>query len=798
MWETITNTSHIYDIDYPAATATWGGVVENVSMNGDTRNMNKVWTTGEGLVSNDIRVVEQISRSSFWLGSANNGISIISEAGVQNLDLSLGLPSLQIREIRKLGDRILVATSNGLAEYYYLSGVSFPLLLHSYRKENTGNGLVSNNIESMTVSPDGFIYLGTPAGISYVHSDSLALDEAWHSWTGVNSPLQIQQGVSNRVTINSTQMLVVNGSRVFKRSLDLLDNNWQLINTGLPADISAFHIDETGNIWIGWGRWDEDLVRFTTAGDVLLTKIEPDGTRTDLHKQEAGLGNKTVSYISTENSLLLLGTWGDGTFSRMGNNDFNQQITNSIGFPKISEIVTDQDNTMWFASGYIDAEPVKKGSLGVSYFEDGIWHTLTFANSPLHNDSIHSLTVDSHNRLWFGAWDVIPNTSPPGWMNGITIYDKHSDTWKLLNSSGMRDWKPETSTWGPLLPGKAKLMSNTIGGIDIDQHGNVFVAAYDRGFSVIGPDDTLVGSFTIDNSNRQRVLNTYHNGRQYFFGTNNDNGLVIWNDDSIPITGGEHWLTPAPTEIANCQIFGVTSTNSSYNGWQHWIAASNALYMWDESYWYKYDTSVKRFIFNPANRLWKNDQLYYVDEERLFGSVRTVPASIYQDPFGRVWIGSLENGITMYDPDTDRFTNYFLPKDPLLSNYITTLGYEPIEGKLWIGTPDGLNTLKIGKFIKPDTRLETVKAFPNPFKPDVHGQVVIVNLPTDSMPRGKNQCRVYDSAGTLIAKLEENEFARFVWNGMSDSGKKVSSGIYFYVVSDKDGNTKRGKLALIR
>ena len=796
MWETITNTSHIYDLDYPSVTATWGGAVVDIAINGGTTTMNKTWTTGEGIVSNDIRVVERIDWQSYWLGSSNNGISIISEMGVQNLDLSLGLPSLQIREIKKIGDRILVATSNGLAEYYYLSGVSFPLLLHSYRMENTGNGLVSNNIESMAYGENGYLYLGTPSGISYVHADSLALDAAWHSWTGINSLLQI--GFSNRVTLNSTELLVVNGTRVLKRSLDPLLSDWQVINTGLPTDISAFHLDAAGNIWLAWGIWDEDLVRFTTPGDVLFSKIEPDGTRTDLAKLEAGLGTKTVTYFYTENNLLVLGTWGDGAYTRIDNNDFIQHITNSIGFPKISDIDVDQDNSMWFASGYIDAEPVKKGSLGVSYYEDETWHTLNISNSPLHNDSVHSLVVDSGNRIWFGAWDVIDNVSPEGWQNAITIYDKPNDRWKRINSSGMRNWDPDTQDWGPLLPGAANLVSNTIGGVDVDRHGNVFVAGYDRGFSVIAPDDSLLGSFTIQNSNSQRVLNMYHSGRQYFFGTYNDNGLVIWNDDSIPVTGGDKWLTPPPTDLANCQVYGVTSTNSSYNGWQHWIAASNGFYMWDESNWYKYDTSVKRFIYNTATHLWTNDQLYYVDEERLFGSVRTVPASLYQDPFGRVWIGSLENGITMYDPDTDRFTNYFLPKDPLLSNYITALGYEPTSGKLWIGTPDGLNTLLIGKFIKPITPLETVKAFPNPFKPDVHGLVQIVNLPENSMPRGRNQCRVYDSSGALIAKLEENEFARFVWDGSNAAGKKASSGVYFYVVSDEKGNVRRGKIALIR
>ena len=187
-----------------------------------------------------------------------------------------------------------------------------------------------------------------------------------------------------------------------------------------------------------------------------------------------------------------------------------------------------------------------------------------------------------------------------------------------------------------------------------------------------------------------------------------------------------------------------------------------------------------------------------MDEERLFGSVRTTPTAIYLDPFGRIWIGSLENGFTMYDPDSERFTNYFMANSPLLSNYITTFGYDPIRGKLLIGTPEGLNTLSIGIEIKTETKLRTVKAYPNPFFPDKDGIVQIVNLPSQSMPSGKNVCKIFNSAGELVIELPENNFARFDWDGLNKKGKKCSSGIYYFVVTDSKGETKRGKLALIR
>jgi len=66
------------------------------------------------------------------------------------------------------------------------------------------------------------------------------------------------------------------------------------------------------------------------------------------------------------------------------------------------------------------------------------------------------------------------------------------------------------------------------------------------------------------------------------------------------------------------------------------------------------------------------------------------------------------------------------------------------------------------------------------------------------MPRGTNKCSIFSASGALVMELKENPFARFEWDGTNKAGKLVSSGIYFYVVTDSDGDAKRGKIAIIR
>ena len=97
-----------------------------------------VYNTGNGLVSNDIRTITYIDFSgSLWMGSSDNGISILSQLGFQDISSDLGLPSLKVTKIIEHESSILVATSSGLAVFYYLPAVSFPLMLHQYTSANT-------------------------------------------------------------------------------------------------------------------------------------------------------------------------------------------------------------------------------------------------------------------------------------------------------------------------------------------------------------------------------------------------------------------------------------------------------------------------------------------------------------------------------------------------------------------------------------------------------------------------------------------------------------------------------------
>ena len=82
---------------------------------------------------------------------------------------------------------------------------------------------------------------------------------------------------------------------------------------------------------------------------------------------------------------------------------------------------------------------------------------------------------------------------------------------------------------------------------------------------------------------------------------------MIWNHDSIPETDGPHWLIPDPPDLNNCEVYGIVSVNSPYEGIQHWIAAAQVC-SWDEEDWVN-GTPRSNVSNSIKSRAWENEIL---------------------------------------------------------------------------------------------------------------------------------------------------------------------------------------------
>lgn len=156
------------------------------------------------------------------------------------------------------------------------------------------------------------------------------------------------------------------------------------------------------------------------------------------------------------------------------------------------------------------------------------------------------------------------------------------------------------------------------------------------------------------------------------------------------------------------------------------------------------------------------------------------------DGRGNMWIGS-KNGLGRVDGATGAPTVYTTRNSGLVSDDITNLSWDPFTGDLYIATSAGISRMKstIGR---PTAELEAVVAFPNPF---------VIRSDSDRLNFNFSRSatvRLFTVAGELVAEFPVNTS----WGGRNQRGEKVVSGVYVYILTDKDGNVERGKVLVIR
>ena len=790
-WQVYTNTTHIYDLiesDNKLYLATWGGL-EVYDLEYD--QFIRTYTTNDGLRDLDIKtIVKNEATDTFLLGTFRSGINRLQgDNFLLPLNDIIGLPDNNVNAIVYSDSLIFVATNQGVTVFSEDESFPYPLPIYHF---GTHNGLASNRVSSLVISDSGYLLCGTDNGLSYVHTSTMTNLSTWEHYYSGNSLLPDNRISSLSVSGNSFAVATRQG---LVRIDDMREQTeWTLYNSSYFPDeiisneiLTAF-IDSSHNIWYTYGIWNDNLLYIDypvidpedqqpDPAQYAIVRISPANEFTIWENGEAGLVTSLIKGFREFNNRIYAFSWGYGFFY-LDNGEWHHRESNCIIASNITDIDVDLNKKIWISNGYIGGGINRKGTRGVSGFDGSEWTNFRAEETPMLTNRIFRVGIDQRNRKWFG-----------GWGHGIAVYDEEDPAWYLLTRFN-------------------GLMVNEIGEIIIDNAGNIWVSNYTGGMFIYDLDAIEQGgnipaltsfhlySPDIDDSD---VIKIHHTTDMTFFGSRYS-GIRYWNDSSFPQTHqpGDAWRKPPIAQLSNTYIYDIDSRKTHF-GEEVWIAAESGLFMYDTylNRWYRYLTDIKREVWTGVT--WQRDVLYFEDEIRLYGGSPTFPTAIFVDPFNRIWIGTETNGLTLYDLNTNRYSVYNKDNAPLISNKITALAYEPYSGNLYIGTDEGLVSVEIGRLYKDtDVKLLSTIAYPNPFRPDDGETLIIANQDNQIMPVGNNQCRIYNLSGDLIITLEEDRYFKFSWDGRNSSGKKTSSGIYFYVVSSSPGATSRGTIALIR
>jgi hypothetical protein len=777
-WQVYTNKTHIYQMEETEEgiyLATWGGLVLYDS---NSNTFTKTYTTINGLSDQDIRAVTfQESSGIFCAGTKNEGINRIqNNRFIMPIKEDIGLMSNTVNAIVDNDSLLIAATKEGVSVFKNSDELPFPFLFHNL---NIINGLSSNNITSLQLTDNGYLYCGSAAGLDFAPLDSLQYSSAWQSWNSENSELPSSKISDISANGNMLAVATENGLVAF----DLSGMQPPLVYE--QSAIYPIFVDSQSRIWYGYGIWDDMFLEVIDAGDIAIKCLDADELQiweiSDLDINT----NAIMGFREFEDKIYAY-TWGDGFITYENGNWGEQRKPNTILANLVTDIELDMNNKLWVSNGHAGGGAISKGTKGVSSFNGQVWENYTIENSGLQGHNIFTIGLDKQNRKWFGAWT---GGSSEGWQAGISILDEsvQPHKWEYLNTSN------------------SAMTSNCISNITLGPEGYIWVCGYDHNIEVISTEEEeleIVHSFSAEayDVDKKVMLTHFANNGEIYFGSYYF-GLGIWTGEGWPETNDySHWKTPPFTELTGCRIYDIEERQTAFEN-EIWIAAAEGLFMRDSQTWWRYGTQIKKQEwrgywydeFTPEYR-------YIEGQERLYGSVPTYPTALFIDNFDRIWIGTDSHGITVFEPAKDKFTNYHRENSPLVSNTITDFCYDEIDGKLYIGTPEGLMSVEIG--IYPDNNTEEdlakTRAFPNPFYPDKGEELFIENVGKLTMPKGETKCNIYDLAGDLVLTLEKNIYEQFTWNGLNKEGKKCSSGMYFYVVYTADGQTSQGKVVLIR
>jgi len=824
-WEVYTNTSHVYQTSLNGSkliSASWGGIEEyefNTSLGQIELGLKNKFTTINGLSNNEIRTFYLSDTDDvIWAGTYNDGVSIVKDGKIYIINADNGLHSDKVIAIKKIGDLVYVVTEGGFSTFYELENISFPILSQKYSLTSTAGTLLSDVINDIALYQN-YVFLATDAGLNYFPVEDIDNFDHWLSINSGNSPLLTNNITKLAVKDNKIAFAGDNSIQVVTNFFE--DANWEsysfLGEDSLSSEddtfITTMNFNENSEILFSTGIWDDTITTMSDFSNSLLQIIRQTGnieslltSETPIYKLKNGsfetvnLSEIGIKYIENSQGKTILSTWGAGILIFF-DDKWYQFEPNGIGFNAINYLTVDHNNHLWASCGYYDIVALRKGARGVSTFDGENWTTFNMRNSPLQSDNINSITVGTDNKKWFGSWYAEPN-HPQDWKGGVTSFDEESNDWRWYYTTGVFDYSHDTESYSKPVSNVDPLPSQTVSYLNTDTRGNIMMSLQGYGIAFYSSEGNQRLSMTpLYNSQANYTRLSFHNEFGYFFSktgsaaSGESAGLLHWNSQDLPSDAStSEWTSIPVSDIRNSAINDMIEVATPY-GNQLWIAGNKGLFMYDGDYWYRYGIDIKREKWNFG---WQVETRYFVGETKLFAAKETYPTALAIDDYGCLWIGSEDAGLTKYDTNTEEFFIYDKDSYPLISNQIKALAYEPQSGKLFIGAAEGLCSVTVGSSINPQKDFNKVVAVPNPFYPDRGDVVKIFNEPGDFMPSSAKICKIFDKSGQLVYDLPLNKYQSFSWDGRNKNGKKCSSGVYFYTISNNKGETKRGKIALIR
>ncbi|MEJ2542961.1 MAG: two-component regulator propeller domain-containing protein, partial [Calditrichaceae bacterium] len=460
----------------------------------------------------------------------------------------------------------------------------------------------------------------------------------------------------------------------------------------------------------------------------------------------------------------------------------------------IRYIIKDAEENIWASSGRFKLTPNE----GFFIFNGEYWTNFDFRStgwSDLGNTDI--ILRDPYDNIWLGSWGGGAMVSRNEEFEFFHSYDNSG----ILDITTYQSNESITLDPNPLdyrgffsgTPANSRY--EVIGTIALDSYGRLWFANYfaansnkyvaiapfsNNGFISLNKEDWYYFGANKGLTNLEEgeisciAFNDFY---QAFVGTFS-NGLYVFDyQDKNNVINIKSFSTQE--NLYNNRILSLCKDQDGIM----WIGTSSGLNSYD-------GVNLYRHVGDSESE----------DLNKMYGPVGNQINQIFVDQANNKWFATsgglsiLRGGRSPWD--STAWMGLTTENSGLVDNNVNTVFVDPEKSEALIGTEKGLSIYH-GRFAEIQEKYDKMIGGPNPFILSKENSTFIIrNLLYNS------EVKILTLNGKLIRRLTvENESVdggRAEWDGRDTIGNKVASGIYLYFAFAEDGNSKAGKVAVIR
>ncbi len=375
--------------------------------------------------------------------------------------------------------------------------------------------------------------------------------------------------------------------------------------------------------------------------------------------------------------------------------------------------------------------------------EYNIWNKPALAEDPI-SDFLDIIVHPETGKIYAAAF-----------YDALVVYDPATDQFEIYRENNSTLQLAEGD------PTRSRVSS-----IAFDADGNLWVANNNapRPLSVLKTDGTWQ-SFDLPCTPEDGVLNLAIDdfGYKWLTTTNSSLGLIVFDEGEFDEDSDDR-CTVINTSNSVLPTNEVNTVEKDLDG-AMWVG-----------------TKLGAVVFqcNPLDSECPGTQPFV--EVDGFGAnlledqdVRTIGV----DGGNRKWFGTGTGLFLMSPAGNEQIAKYTVDNSPLFDNNITDVAFDHESGEVYIGTQQGLISLR-GEATEGEAfHQNKVLVFPNPVRPGYEGPIAIKGLAKDST------VKITDINGQLVYETEALG-GQAIWNGRDYNDRKVTSGVYLVYATNRN------------